>query len=163
MPLPRLGIVQPVRVCETCYDEITAPKIVKPASSTTVPTASQSGRSLQPRSARIEDEDDRDLKMALQMSLEEARRSGAATSQPAAPRQDPSRPAPQSNPRTDDVEDEDLKAAIAASLKDMEAMKGIQYPSVQSTQPISQQPVLEHIIEYQSAPSQSAYTTQPQV
>jgi len=155
MPLPRLGIVEPVRVCETCYDEINAPKTAKPSSNTNIPTDPQASRSLQPRNARIEDNDDRDLKMALQMSLEEARRTGMGPSQP--PRQEPSTAIPQNNRLPDEAEDEDLKAAIAASLKDMEAMKGMQYPSVQPAQSIGQQPVPE------SAPIENTYMTQPQV
>jgi len=155
MPLPRLGIVEPVRVCETCYNELNAPKIVKPSSSTNIPTSPQSNRSLLPRSARIEDDDDKDLKMALQMSLDEARRVGMGPSQP--PRQEPSKSTQQDNRLPDEAEDEDLKAAIAASLKDMEAMKGMQYPSVLPAQSIGQQPVRE------SAPSQNSYSIQPQV
>jgi hepatocyte growth factor-regulated tyrosine kinase substrate len=157
MPLPHLGIVEPVRVCETCYEERNSAKTVKPPSSTHVPTPSQSNRSLQPRSARIEDDDDGDLKMALQMSLEEAQRAGVVTSQPTPPRQEPSRPTRQIYQQTDSGEDEDLKAAIAASLKDMEAKKTMQYPSVQPSQPASEPPVRE------SPQSQITYSTQQQV
>jgi hypothetical protein len=64
------------------------------------------------------------------MSLEEVLRTGNTAPQP-----QPARPTEQNNAQTDDVEDEDLKAAIAASLKDMEAKKGMQYPSVQPAQP----------------------------
>jgi len=155
MPLPRLGIVEPVRVCETCYDELNAPKTVKPSSNTNVPSGLQSSRSLQPRNARIEDDDDRDLKMALQMSLEEARRTGIGPSQ--LPQQEPPQPITQNNRLPDEAEDQDLKAAIAASLKDMEAMKGMQYPSVQPPQSTGQQPVPE------SAPIENTYSTQPLV
>jgi hepatocyte growth factor-regulated tyrosine kinase substrate len=155
MPLPRLGIVQPVRVCETCYDELNAAKTVKPPSSAIAPTDNQSNRSLQPRNARIEDDDDRDLKRALQMSLEEVMRAGNA-----GPRQEPSRPANPNNAQTDDAEDDDLKAAIAASLKDMEAKKGIQYPSVQPTQPVN--PVNEQPF-HEPPPSQSTSSPQPHV
>ena len=138
MPLPHLGIAQPVRVCDTCYDERNSPKNVKslniaPASSPTT----QSSRSMHPRSARVEDDDDKDLKLALQMSLEEAKRSGIDP-QPAAPKSEPVKPVaqPTVTRNTQEVEDEDLKAAIAASLKDMESKKAMQYPPVQ---PISSQ------------------------
>jgi hepatocyte growth factor-regulated tyrosine kinase substrate len=148
MPLPHLGIVQPVRVCETCHEELNLAKTAKVStvaspSSSAIPA--QGNRSMQPRSARIEDDDDKDLKMALQMSLEEAKRS---TAQPASTF---SQPKPKTTTqstvqeRTDDAEDEDLKAAIAASLKDAEASKAMQYPSLQTypqsqpTQPPPQQ------------------------
>ena len=88
---------------------------------------------MQPRSARIEDDNDKDLKLALQMSLEEATRAGLNT------QTTPSRPQltkPITQPSvvhgTDDADDEDLKAAIAASLKDMEEKKAVDSPSLQS-------------------------------
>ena len=92
---------------------------------------------MHPRSARVEDDDDRDLKLALQMSLEEAKRSGI-DAQPAAPKSEPVKPVvqPTVTRNTQEAEDEDLKAAIAASLKDMESKKTVQYPSVQ---PVSSQ------------------------
>jgi growth factor-regulated tyrosine kinase substrate len=135
MPLPHLGIVQPVRVCETCYEERNL-KIAKSAPAAIAASPAPAGlstRLMQPRSARVEDDDDKDLKMALQMSLEEAKRSShpspAAVSQfqPAKSVNQPINP-PQNAQETDD---EDLKAAIAASLKDMEVKKAIEYPPVQ--------------------------------
>lgn len=140
MPLPHLGITQPVRVCETCFEERNNQKIVKSPSAvpTSLQVAPQSSRTMQPRSARVEDDDDKDLKLALQMSLEEAKRSGIDT-QPPTLRPEPPKTVPQPvvTQRTESSEDEDLKAAIAASLKDMEAKKAMEYPSVR---PISQSP-----------------------
>jgi hypothetical protein len=89
------------------------------------------------------------------MSLEEVLRTGNA-----APRSQRARPTEQNNAQTNDVEDEDLKAAIAASLKDMEAKKGMQYPSVQPTQPanpVNEQPFRE------PPPSQSISSPQSHV
>jgi growth factor-regulated tyrosine kinase substrate len=95
---------------------------------------------MQPRSARVEDDDDKDLKLALQMSLEEAKRTGIST-QPPPIQVAPPNPATQSNEQNaGEVEDEDLKVAIAASLKDMQSKKTMQYPSIQQTaQQASQQ------------------------
>ena len=135
MPLPHLGIVQPVRVCETCYEERNL-KLAKSAAATTGTSpapAVQPTRFMQPRNARIEDDDDKDLKMALQMSLEEAKRH-SHPSPAAIPQPEPAKSAvqrPNSTRNTQDTDDEDLKAAIAASLKDMEAKNAIEYPTVQ--------------------------------
>lgn len=134
MPLPHLGIVQPVRVCETCYEERNL-KLAK-ATSASVNASStpavQSTRLMQPRNARIEDDDDKDLKMALQMSLEEAKRTSHPV--PTTPSHfEPAKSIIQpTNPtrNAQETEDEDLKAAIAASLKDMETKKTVEYPPV---------------------------------
>lgn len=128
MALPHLGITQPVRVCETCYDERNSAKLKSPVIS---PPASAT-RTMQPRSARVEDDDDKQLKLALQMSLEEAKRLGIDTSSTSS-RHEPPKPTPQSSTsrRVEEQEDEDLKAAIAASLKDIEPKKAVEYPSVQ--------------------------------
>ena len=133
MPLPHLGIVQPVRVCETCYEEKNNPKNIKsPTVTSTSLPSTLSTRAMHPRSPRVQDDNDEDLKLALQMSLEEAKRAGI-DAQPAAPRSEPVKPAvqPTLTQNTQETEDEDLKAAIAASLKDMENKKTMEYPSVQ--------------------------------
>lgn len=77
---------------------------------------------MQPRSARVDDGFDEDLKKALAMSLEEVRSHSKGYVAP-----------PVSSPQTKvnghsasksaEEEDEDLKAAIAASLADMEEQK----------------------------------------
>ena len=157
MPLPHLGIAQPVRVCETCYDERNSQKTVKsppiPPSTSSAAT-SQSNRLMQPRSARVEDDDDKDLKLALQMSLEEAKRSAIDTQRPPS-RPEPPKPATQPVPaQTGNTEDEDLKAAIAASLRDMESKKTVVYPSVQ---PISPSPPKDY------SPSKDNVTSEYQV
>jgi growth factor-regulated tyrosine kinase substrate len=95
-----------------------------------------------PRSARIEDDDDKDLKLALQMSLEEAKRNGIASPTPPVQAQQV-QAATQPVVQSTDSEDEDLKAAIAASLKDMESKKTMQYPTLQQAT--------------QSAPTAAAY------
>lgn len=140
MPLPHLGITQAVRVCETCFEERNNQKVVKSPSAvpTSLQVTPQSSRAMQPRSARVEDDDDKDLKLALQMSLEEAKRSGIDTQLPTSRAEPPKIVSqPVVTQRTESSEDEDLKAAIAASLKDMEAKKTMEYPSIR---PISQSP-----------------------
>jgi len=94
---------------------------------------------MQPRNARVEDDDDEDLKMALKMSLEEVKGKGSAgyvsqqqlqAQKQVAPPHVPTSTVqpPASKPSggktgPDEDEDEELKAAIAASLKDMEEQK----------------------------------------
>jgi growth factor-regulated tyrosine kinase substrate len=89
---------------------------------------------MQPRSARVEADDDKDLKLALQMSLEEAKRAGISSPAPAIQAEPPKPVAQSTAQNTAEGEDEDLKAAIAASLKDMESKKTMQYPTLQQTQ-----------------------------
>jgi growth factor-regulated tyrosine kinase substrate len=84
--------------------------------------------SMEPRSARIEQDDDEDLKRALQMSLDDMKGGGGYVPHSQPPKAPESRPAPKpavsiAAPNTADDEDEELKAAIAASLRDMEEQK----------------------------------------
>ncbi|KAI1079900.1 vacuolar protein sorting-associated protein 27 [Whalleya microplaca] len=134
LPLPHLGIMQPVRVDDGCYAKLTDRSnkggvVGQERSPTTssFPHKNHSSSSMQPRNARVDDAFDEDLKKALAMSLEEvqghsrgyvpptdntpshAKPNGHSSSQTAAP-------APEE-------EDEDLKAAIAASIADMEEQK----------------------------------------
>jgi growth factor-regulated tyrosine kinase substrate len=82
---------------------------------------------MQPRSARLDDGFDEDLKRALAMSLEEVNGPSGAGYVPQAKIQSP-KPAtngtskPSANKPAEE-EDADLKAAIAASLADMEEQK----------------------------------------
>lgn len=85
-----------------------------------------SNSAMQPRNPRVEQDDDEDLKKALEMSLEDMKGRGSgyvSNQQPVkkvevAPAQNP---APAPAPMED--EDDELKAAIAASLRDMEVQK----------------------------------------
>ncbi|SMQ49854.1 unnamed protein product [Zymoseptoria tritici ST99CH_1A5] len=136
IPLPHLGIMQPVRVDDGCHARLTE----KNRSSQGPQSPSASKRSLwqganastdrmQPRGARVtEDSFDADLKRALEMSLEENKgHSGAGY----VPQSQLSTPKPQTNGSSrsapkkaaEEEEDADLKAAIAASLQDMETQK----------------------------------------
>jgi growth factor-regulated tyrosine kinase substrate len=128
IPLPHLGILDPVRVDDGCYQKLTDKSHATP-----VPTGFDAAKpartlyqgSMEPRSARVEDSFDADLKRALEMSLEETQgHSGAGyvpqsqlqTSKPAAPKVQP-----KAEPELE--LDADLEAAIAASLADMEEQK----------------------------------------
>ncbi|PWW80825.1 ubiquitin binding protein [Tuber magnatum] len=143
IPLPHIGIIQAVRVCDGCHTKLTEKRVLGPSAksqSRSPQVQKQKPNSLmQPRNARVEDDDDEDLKMALKMSLEEVKGKGsvgyvsqqqlqaqkqvapphisASTVQPSAAQPSGGKPVP------DDDEDEELKAAIAASLKDMEEQK----------------------------------------
>ncbi|KAK3316088.1 hypothetical protein B0H66DRAFT_576085 [Apodospora peruviana] len=138
LPLPHLGILQAVRVDDGCYGKLTD-KSSKGGSGGTgherspaYPPYSGSGKSrgssaMQPRSARVDDGFDEDLKKALAMSLEEVKNHSRGYVAPvangvsSAPSK-ASAPAP-SAPKAAEEEDDDLKAAIAASLADMEEQK----------------------------------------
>jgi growth factor-regulated tyrosine kinase substrate len=134
IPLPHIGIIQPVRVCDGCHTKLTERRVPSSIPKVLQSPKSQSSRrvvssAMQPRSARVEQDDDEDLKRALQMSLEDVKGGTMGY----VPHQQPtkkveSEPEP-ANATTvatvsaADDEDEELKAAIAASLRDMEEQK----------------------------------------
>lgn len=136
LPLPHLGILQPVRVDDGCYIKLTD-RSSKGGSYASERSAAlhthlpKTTVSMQPRSARVDDGFDEDLKRALAMSLEEVNgHSGAGyVPQPKAqyaPK--PEEPKPTSSASKAPIangqdEDADLNAAIAASLADMEEQK----------------------------------------
>lgn len=142
IPLPHLGILQPVRVDDGCYTKLTDKSKgsgggagggghagydrKSPSLYSSFPHKNRSS-SMQPRSARVDDGFDEDLKKALAMSLEEVKshsRGYAPTSNvpthstPAKANGDSSAAV-----KTNEEEDDDLMAAIAASLADMEEQK----------------------------------------
>jgi growth factor-regulated tyrosine kinase substrate len=134
IPLPHLGIMQPVRVDDGCHARLTeksrggaqSPSISKRS---LWQAANSSTDRKEPRGARVtEDSFDADLKRALEMSLEENKgHSGAGY----VPQSQQPTPKPQTNGSSytapkkveEEEEDADLKAAIAASLQDMETQK----------------------------------------
>lgn len=134
LPLPHLGILQPVRVDDGCYVKLTD-KSAKGGSFGNDRSLhphkhrSQTHGSMQPRSPRVDEGFDEDLKKALAMSLEEVNNHSGAGYVPQAKVQ-PSPNPPVSNTATKptpnkpaEEEDNDLATAIAASLADMEEQK----------------------------------------
>ncbi|KIW22146.1 uncharacterized protein PV07_12467 [Cladophialophora immunda] len=117
IPLPHLGIMQPVRVDDGCYDKLT--KKSGGGSDRRVSFAPKPS-SMQPRSARVENNSsfDEDLKRALEMSLEEAK--GIPSSGYVPQSQSKQEPAKTNGVSNDEEDDPDLKAAIALSLKEAE-------------------------------------------
>ncbi|BFZ56678.1 Vacuolar protein-sorting-associated protein 27 [Savitreella phatthalungensis] len=123
MPLPQLGITEAVRVCDGCFNSKAAvqsstfapasvqyPKPVQQPQPTD--SYSQAKRSAQP--AR-EEQEDLDLKRALELSLAESKQSQAQSTRYSAP------PVAKTAPvqTTADDDDPDMRAAIQASLQEM--------------------------------------------
>jgi growth factor-regulated tyrosine kinase substrate len=134
LPLPHLGILQPVRVDDGCYIKLTD-KSSKGGSFTADRKSTihkhKPHSTMQPRNARVDDGFDEDLKRALAMSLEEVNGHSGSGYVPQTKIQSVPKPKEQvtngasnsSTAKNTEEEDDDLKAAIAASLADMEEQK----------------------------------------
>ena len=133
IPLPHLGIVQPVRVDDGCHAKLMdRSRVVSSpldrAVSRSYGTPKPPRASMQPRDARVDDSFDDDLKRALEMSLEEVKGSSGSGYVPLSQLQSQkprasTNGASRSEHRVEEDEDAELKAAIAASLQDMEEQK----------------------------------------
>ena len=132
IPLPHLGIMQPVRVDDGCYAKLTdrpkgGPLPERSLAKGNASIIRQRG-SMQPRDPRVDEGFDDDLKRALQMSLEEVKGHSDAGYVSQGELQSQQKPPTvngvnKSSAHPDEEEDPDLKAAIAASIKEMEEQK----------------------------------------
>lgn len=121
--------MDPVRVDDGCHDKLTARsqgRAPAPRSfDTAKPHKTLYQGSMEPRSARVDDSFDADLKRALEMSLEDAK--GNSSSGFVSQSQLKSQSKPSTNgtakKQPQEEDDPDLAAAIAASLADMEEQK----------------------------------------
>lgn len=126
--LVSLGIMQPVRVCDDCYQihnaKHSAEGEAEPRSITRSTTRSTT------RAPVEGDDEDEQVRRAIELSLQEAQ------GPPSFPPPQPLRPANNSPPAAppDEEMDEDLKAAIAASLADQK-VSGYQPQASQPQQP----------------------------
>jgi growth factor-regulated tyrosine kinase substrate len=125
IPLPHLGILQPVRVDDGCHQKLTMKGYREPNPSLdrspTYPHKTTRSSAMQPRAARVDDGFDEDLKKALAMSLEEVSTYNRGSTQPTSNFNPTNGNAAAAKQAEED--DDDLKAAIAASLADMEEQK----------------------------------------
>lgn len=128
IPLPHLGIMDPVRVDDGCHQKMTdksRPTPLPRAFEASKPSRTLYQGSMEPRNPRVEDSFDADLKRALEMSLEEAKGHSGAGFVPQPQLQSSKSPTTNgtSKPVQEEEDDPDLAAAIAASLADMEEQK----------------------------------------
>ena len=152
MPLPQLGINEPVRVCDGCYIKLQLDKAnIKTSSSTPIipkPTTSSSNvpttnvNTTSASTATGGEEFDDDIKKAIELSLKEAEQQKSSYGNGyVAPQQQQQQQQQREVPKNDTLEeDPDLAAAIAASLRDIEISKNNQSSySQQQYQPQKQQ------------------------
>lgn len=118
IPLPALGILQPVRVCDDCY-QIHKSKSGKGHHKDKLVDTSRSGPQNNSRGATQESEEDEQLRKAIELSLQEPQ--GPSSTDFAPP---PTAPPTAAQPEVDAPEvndedmDDDMKAAIQASLQE---------------------------------------------
>lgn len=134
-PLVALGIMEPVRVCDNCYEKIKFKNSNNLSKVKHKRTESQ---------AENNDDEDEQLRKAIELSLQDGQ---VMASEPIAP---PRSPPPVASEA--DEEDEEMKAAIAASLKEFEAQEKMHTQQVPAPQPRSE--FYNHILPFdQQEPS----------
>lgn len=135
IPLVHLGLMEPVRVCDNCYEK------VKAKNSGSLKKIQKNERSTANESL---DDEDEQLRKAIELSLQDSGVKVGSYNQPIPSPPLPSVPAVVPKVAEDD-EDEEMKAAIAASLKEFEAQERfkptepVQQPAAQR-QPVETQP-----------------------
>jgi hepatocyte growth factor-regulated tyrosine kinase substrate len=117
--LPHLGILEKVRVCDSCEEKLARKALGVPTERRV--SFAPKPSSMQPRNPRIEGSSfDEDLRKALEMSLEEAKGSSGSGYVPQSQLRRET-PKPKTNGFSKEEEDDpDLKAALALSLKEAE-------------------------------------------
>ncbi|KAI7869625.1 uncharacterized protein EV154DRAFT_453393, partial [Mucor mucedo] len=134
VPLPQLGIHEPVRVCDGCYIKLKLEKVSgttppvplpKTTTSTTTATAASSNSVATSAAAGSGEEFDDDIKKAIELSLKEAEQQKTGYSNGyVAPQPKTVAPIPAAAAAaTVEEDDADLAAAIEASLRDIEISK----------------------------------------
>ncbi|AET37876.1 ESCRT-0 subunit protein VPS27 Ecym_2123 [Eremothecium cymbalariae DBVPG len=133
IPLPDLGILHPVRVCDNCHDDYGLKK------QTSKKSKKHSQRKERHRDSQ--QQDDENLRRAIELSLKESRNQDTIVPE-----------VTYSNHKSktaDEEDDPDLRAAIEASLREhaleqerlsSRSNTGLAQPIIQSPQPIQQQP-----------------------
>lgn len=133
IPLVHLGLMEPVRVCDNCYEKV---KAKNSGNLKKVQKNSHTDRSLN-ASDTLDDEDEQ-LRKAIELSLQDSGVRVGSYNQPPPSPPLPAIPPPSvpkiAPPLNEEEEDEDMKAAIAASLKEFEAQERLY------KQPVQQEP-----------------------
>lgn len=151
-PLVSLGIMEPVRVCDNCYEKIKF-KNSNNLSKVKLKKVSETD---------LNDEDEQ-LRKAIELSLQESQAPVRNTIPP------PKSPSPVAKNEQDE-EDEEMKAAIAASLKEFEAQEKIYKQQPTELQPVQepQSEFYKNILPFEQqepsyqTPSQTQYPQVPQ-
>lgn len=124
IPLVNLGIMEPVRVCDNCYEKVKL-KNSNNLDKVKVDDQNNTRKHTSNNDSNVVDDEDEQLRKAIELSLKD---TGVQTDYNAPPAEPP---ASISHTNEDDIEaasndeDDEMKAAIAASLKEFNNNKNI--------------------------------------